>query len=97
MKKVVLGLAVLAYATAQSAHADTSKYDRLAREGDNYVLSWNERNGEIIYDTVCQQNKKRSIQYRNCRRDAQFMFRDKCNESEVRPNKWCLAKTRYFP
>ncbi|MFZ6045435.1 hypothetical protein ACFW0H_04855 [Pseudomonas sp. CR3202] len=79
------------------ALAATPKYDHMQAEGNRYHLDWQERNGEIAYDTVCSANKQGSIQYRNCRRDAQVMFRERCNKSDDKSNKWCLAKSRYFP
>lgn len=97
--KEIAKAAVVTIATVMtaSAIAATSKYDRMAAEGDQYILNWQERNGEIVYDTVCQANKKGSIQYRNCRRHAQLLFRDKCNQSDEKSGKWCLAKSRYHP
>ncbi len=97
--KQIAKTAVFAIATAMTACAiaATPKYDRMAAEGDQYILNWKERNGEIVYDTVCQANKKGSIQYRNCRRRAQLLFRDKCNQSDDKSGKWCTAKYRYFP
>lgn len=95
-------LAVLAVSTAAIfgaavGMAATPKYDRMKAEGDAYILSWQESRGEIIYDSVCYKNKAGSVQYRNCRREAQLFFRDECNKSNDRSNKWCLAKSRYFP
>lgn len=93
--RFALGSALLVMASL--TFAATPKYDAMQAEGDRYRLDWQERNGEIVYDTVCSSNKNGSIQYRNCRRDAQVMFRDRCNRSDDESSKWCLAKSRYFP
>lgn len=90
-------ISAIAIFGAVTAIAATPKYDRMKAEGDAYILSWKESSGEIIYDSVCYKNKAGSVQYRNCRREAQLLFRDKCNKSDDKSNKWCLAKSRYYP
>ncbi|MGC8118266.1 hypothetical protein ACP3VQ_24885 [Metapseudomonas otitidis] len=85
------------FVMASLSFAATPKYDSMQADGDRYQLNWQERNGEIVYDTVCGANRKGSVQYRNCRRNAQVIFRDRCNQSDDKSSKWCLAKSRYYP
>lgn len=75
----------------------TSSIFAASNNDENYVIRWKERNGEIIYETVCSNYKKGSIIYRNCRAGAQQYFREKCHNSDDKRNKFCTAESNYNP
>ncbi len=84
--------------TIGSGSAQAASYEELKNRDSAWPISWNTRNGEIVYESVCEDKGKGSVAYRNCRREAQKLFRDKCNMAKEKSgNKFCLAKTRYFP
>lgn len=77
--------------------ANASKYDQEQAKDNSFTISWKSQNNEILYDTVCEDLGKGSVKYRNCRREAQKLFREKCKESDDKSGKYCTAVHRYYP
>lgn len=77
--------------------ANASRYDQEQAKDNSFAISWKSQNNEILYDTVCEDLGKGSVKYRNCRREAQKLFREKCKESDDKSGKYCIAVHRYYP
>ncbi|WP_044873927.1 hypothetical protein [Pseudomonas sp. LFM046] len=93
--RFALGSALVLMASMAVAAAPTAKSKQ--GESDNYFLNWQERNGEIALDTVCNKNEKGSSQFRDCQKHAQVIFRNSCNQSKDPASKWCVAQSKYKP
>lgn len=99
MKVIKKGLATfLATLISAEVIAATPKYDQMRAKDSGHPVTWTVRNGEIIYDRVCEDKGKGSVAYRNCRREAQKLFRDKCKQARDKSTSpFCLASNRYYP
>lgn len=60
-----------------------------------YYIKWKEQDGKIIYSTVCYDYKKGSIDFRNCRKQAQQFFKKTC--AETGEDKICAAARDFKP
>lgn len=83
---------------AASETAQAGRYEQLKNQDSAWPINWQSRNGEIVYDSVCEDKGNGSVAYRNCRREAQKLFRDKCKAAKNRStDKFCTASNRYYP
>ena len=91
-------IAVITALLTANCFAGTPKYDRLQAEDSAFPINWRTSNGEIVYDSVCADKGKGSVAYRNCRREAQKLFREKCKVAkDRRTSPFCMASNRYYP
>lgn len=93
-KMAVMALSIM----AASSIAEAGKIERERAKDSPWPINWKYRNGEILYDTVCQDKGKGSVAYRNCRREAQKLFRERCKKAKNKASDMhCIAGNRYFP
>ncbi len=93
-----LKLALFAIITSASCYAYAGRYEELQNKDSAWPINWNTQSGEIVYDSVCEDKGEGSVAYRNCRREAQKLFRDKCNSAKDKSSsKFCIAKNKYYP
>lgn len=98
MKRSRVVALVITLMSSLEATAGTPKFDQMRAQDSGLPVTWQVRNGEIIYDDVCKDKGKGSVAYRNCRREAQKLFREKCKEARDRSDSpYCLASNRYYP
>ena len=45
-----------------------------------YVIQWRQTSDRIDYQSVCYNYTKNSVDWRICRREAVYIFRDRCGE-----------------
>lgn len=60
-----------------------------------YRVKWKEREGKIIYSSVCYNYKKGSVDFRGCRKQAQRFFKQQCTKRGE--NKFCEAARKFKP
>ena len=69
-RRVFLGCALLAASLAQARFPEKT-----------YVIRWKlDGEGRIAGDTVCHDYETGTVDFRNCRRQAQTLFRDQCSK-----------------
>jgi hypothetical protein len=91
-------IAIIIGVLATNCFAGTPRYDQLRAKDSAFPITWKTKNGEIVYDSVCIDKGKGSIAYRNCRREAQKLFREKCKVAkDRRTSPFCMASNRYYP
>jgi hypothetical protein len=96
MQRLQVGILALALLCVAGL-ANAGRYDQEQAKDNSFAISWKSQNNEILYDTVCEDLGKGSVKYRNCRREAQKLFREKCRESDDKSGKYCIAVHRYYP
>lgn len=65
------------------------------RKSQPIDIHWMTSDGWIEFDTVCQNHRRGSIEYRDCRKAAKEYFRHRCRTENRRA--FCLAENRYYP
>lgn len=65
------------------------------RKSQPIYIHWMTSDGWIEFDTVCQNHRRGSIEYRDCRKAAKEYFRHRCRTENRRA--FCLAENRYYP
>lgn len=96
MQRLQTGILALALVSiAEMANAGT--YEQEQSKDNSFTITWQSQGNEILYDTVCQDLGEGSVKYRNCRREAQKLFREKCHKSDDKSDKYCVAVHRYYP
>ncbi|MDX5991740.1 hypothetical protein [Ectopseudomonas alcaliphila] len=104
MKAAVTALAAfMAISTCMTAMAaprqETGYYTSERREGlktykSQKRFNWMTENNQIIFSTVCMNERSGSIEYRECRKRAKEYFKRKCNVSDDR---FCHASRNFNP
>jgi|GEM_PF-3725794 len=104
MKTVVslatFSLAILITGMATAApRQETGYYTSEARQGlktykSKKPFTWMTENNQIIFSTVCMNERSGSLEYRECRKRAKEYFRSRCSKSSDR---FCHASNNFNP
>lgn len=104
MKAAATALAaIMAISTCMTAMAasrqETGYYTSERREGlktykSQKRFNWMTENNQIIFSTVCMNERSGSIEYRECRKRAKVYFKQRCNHPKDR---FCHAENNYNP
>ncbi|KJU76585.1 hypothetical protein N619_28575 [Ectopseudomonas oleovorans] len=95
-----LFLAILNAGLANAAQRqETGYYTSETRQGlktykTRKPFTWMTENDQIIFSTVCMNERSGSLEYRECRKRAKEYFRSKCSVSSDR---FCQAENNFNP
>ena len=95
-----LSLAILTTGLANAEQRqETGYYTSETRQGlktykTRKPFTWMTENNQIIFSTVCMNERSGSLEYRECRKRAKEYFRSKCSKSSDR---FCHAANNFNP
>lgn len=87
---------VISTANAATKEVEYAHHDKW-NDGHGQRLQWVRSGDQILYDTVCANREKGSLEYRDCRSTAKMYFRAQCKETGDQSGRFCKASNSFNP